>query len=271
MPALAQVLIASVGWRSAFATLGATVLLIAIPVILLFLKDTPGRLDRLPDGEVVEQESSTVVSSPLGLTRKEAMHTGLFWGLCAAFFFVSASVLGCLIHLVPMLMDRGISIRNAALATSIIGGASLVGGLAAGLLLDRFLSSYVAAIFFCGSAVGILLLWIGQVNLLPYVAALLLGLGMGAEGEIIPYVVGRYFGLLAFGEIYSYALVSFTAGGVVGPLLFGVAYDRTGSYRFMLGILVLACAMAAGLMLWLRPYQNWDTEVRTVNHPIVLS
>jgi hypothetical protein len=35
------------------------------------------------------------------------------------------------------------------------------------------------------------------------------------------YVISRYFGLRAFGEIYSYAFALFTLGGVIGPLLMG--------------------------------------------------
>ena len=41
----------------------------------------------------------------------------------------------------------------------------------------------------------------GAANGAPFLAALLIGLGMGAEADIIAYLTSRYFGLRAFGEI----------------------------------------------------------------------
>ncbi len=97
-------------------------------------------------------------------------------------------------------------------------------------MLDRFFAPYVAAWFFCGFALGIFLLWSGAVGGLVVVAVMLVGLGLGAELDVMPYAVSRYFGLRAFGEIYSYTFAIFTLGAVVGPLLMGVGFDATGSY-----------------------------------------
>jgi MFS family permease len=171
---------------------------------------------------------------------------------------MSASVHGCLIHLVPLLTDRGISPQSAALAASLLGGALLLGRVGAGYLLDHFVASAVASTFFCGAAFGFVLLWSGMTGGLAFAAAFLVGLGMGAEGDIIAYLVSRYFGLLAFGEIYGYAFAAFTLGGVVGPLLMGLGFDSTGSYRLVLGIFVLASLAAAVLMTRLGPYRLWE-------------
>ena len=171
---------------------------------------------------------------------------------------MSVSVHGCLIHLVPLLTDRGLSAQSAALATSLLGGAVLVGRVWAGYLLDRCFASYAAVCFFCGATLGIFLLWNGAVGGLAFSAVILLGLGLGAEGDIVPYVVSRYFGLRAFGEIYGYAFTAFTLGGVIGPLLMGVSFDSTGSYRLVLGGFVVATLTAAGLMARLGPYRMWE-------------
>ena len=73
------------------------------------------------------------------------------------------------------------------------------------------------------------------------------------------YMASRYFGLRAFGEIYSYAFAAFTLGGVIGPLLMGVGFDSTGSYQLVLGTFVVAALTAAGLMTRLGPYRIWET------------
>jgi len=172
---------------------------------------------------------------------------------------MSASVHGCLMHLVPLLTDHGVSPQNAALAASLLGAALLLGRVGAGYLLDRFFASAVALCFFCGATLGFVLLWGGATGELVFAAAFLVGLGMGAEGDIIAYLVSRYFGLRAFGEIYGYAFAAFTLGGVVGPLLMGMGFDATGSYRLVLGVFVVTSLIAAGLMTRLGPYQVWTT------------
>ena len=99
----------------------------------------------------------------------------------------------------------------------------------------------------------------GVTGVLAFAAAFLVGLGLGAEGDIIAYLVSRYFGLRAFGEIYGYAFAAFTLGGVVGPLLIGVGFDSTGSYGLVLSAFVVAALIAAALMTRLGPYRPWVT------------
>src|SRR5262249_48639084 len=150
-----------------------------------------------------------------------------FWLMCASLFLVSVSLNGCLIHFVPLLTDRGMSNQSAALAASLLGGATLLGRVGTGFLLDRFFAIKVAVCFFLVAALGILMLWAGVAGALSFVAAVLLGVGIGAEGDIMPYIVGRYFGLVAFGEIFSYVLAIYTLGAVFGPLLMGAGFDST--------------------------------------------
>lgn len=257
MPSFAQRLIDVGGWRWAYICIGLMVMGVAIPVVALFLKETPLMLGLRPDGDVTEK--STIEERKEGLTFQEARRTSTFWVMLGAFFLMSASVHGCLIHLVPLLTDRGISPQNAAFAASLLGGALLVGRVGAGYLLDHFFASAVALMFFCGAALGFVLLWSGAPGIFAFVGAFLVGLGMGAEGDIIAYLVSRYFGLLAFGEIYGYAFAAFTLGGVIGPLLMGIGFDSTGSYRFVLGIFVLASLSAAVLMTRLGPYRLWES------------
>ena len=203
MPSLAQTLITEVGWRQAYVLLGLMVMGIA-----LFLKETPQMMGLGPDGETAAQAGAEKQNGKEpGMSGREVWHTATFWLIACAFFLMSVSVHGCLIHLVPMLTDRGISAQSAALATSLLGGALLVGRVGAGYLLDRFFASHVAIGFLCGVAVGLFLLWSGAVGGLVFSAAVLVGLGVGAETDLMPYVVSRYFGLRAFGEIYGDVLI----------------------------------------------------------------
>ena len=261
MPSLAQMLIVSQGWRQAYIVFGLMVMVITIPIVGLFFKETPEMVGLRPDGDVINPNQPNGSEQKIGLSAQEARQTHTFWILVGAFFLMSASVHGCLIHLVPLLTDRGISPQLAAGATSLFGAALLFGRVGAGYLLDHFFASSVALCFFCGTALGLLLLWSGVTGTAAFIAAFLVGLGMGAEGDIIAYLIGRYFGLRAFGEIYGYAFGAFTLGGVSGPLLMGRGFDATGSYSLGLGVFVVVTLIAAGLMTRLGPYREWEVVV----------
>src|SRR5262245_25807389 len=109
MPSLAHALIATGGWRRAYITIGLMVMAVAIPVVALFLKETPHLLGLAPDGEAVSPAATARVRHQEGMSFAEAWRTDTFWIMVGAFFLMSASVHGCLIHLVPLLTDRGVS------------------------------------------------------------------------------------------------------------------------------------------------------------------
>lgn len=88
-----------------------------------------------------------------------------------------------------------------ALALSVLGSAVVIGRMGTGYLLDRFFALRVAMCLFGSAACGIALLRTGVRSGPLFFAMFLIGLGMGAEVDIIAYLVSRYYGLRAFGEI----------------------------------------------------------------------
>jgi MFS family permease len=253
IPSLTQRLITILGWRGAYASIGLLVLVVSVPVVGLFLKETPEEMGLLPDGGNAVH-SATGQPSSEGVACGDAWHEPAFWTMIIAFFLVGASVHGCVVHLAPMLTDQGMTAERAALASSLLGAGLLIGRVGSGYLLDRVFAPRVAMLFFGGAALGMVFLWSGAGGI-AYLAAFLVGLGMGAEGDIIAYLTSRYFGLRAFGEIYGYAFASYVLAGALGPWLMGLGFDRTGSYRAVLAGFLVATLLAAVAMLRLGPYR----------------
>jgi MFS family permease len=253
MPSLAQQLIVRFGWRTAYAVLGGSVLLIALPVLAAFLREKPQDLGLSPDG-APPKNSSGGSKAPQGMSAHDAWRSGTFWLMVSAFFLVSASVQGCLVHTTAMLSDRGITAQTAALGSSLVGVAVLLGRVGSGYLLDRLFAPRLAAFFFGGTALGIGLLWLGRTPV-AFAGAFLVGLGLGAEVDLIAFLISRYFGLRAFGRVYSSAFAAFALAGAFGPLIMGASFDRTGSYRVALVTFLAATLVAAVLMTRLGPYR----------------
>jgi cyanate permease len=253
IPAFAHQLIARYGWHAAYTILGSMVLLISIPVVAAILKEKPQDLGLSPDGA---QLGAVLPQANLaGLSRSEAWRSQTFWILVCAFSLVSVSVQGCLVHVTAMLTDRGMTARTAAFGASVMGAAVLIGRIGTGYLLDHFFAARLAVLLFGGAAVGIGLFLMSAAPAGAFVAAFLVGLGLGAEVDMIAYLVSRYFGLRSFAEIYSVVFGAFALAGAFGPLIMGAGFDRTGSYSAPLVGFLLATVVATALMTRLGPYR----------------
>lgn len=75
---------------------------------------------------------------------------------------------GTVAHLAPMLSERGISGRDAALATSFFGAATIVGRLGNDYLVDRLPAHRVAAMMFFGATLGLPMLLSGWLSRLVF-------------------------------------------------------------------------------------------------------
>lgn len=252
MPVLASALIAHMGWRGTYRALGVLIVGGIVPVVWALFREDPEAMGMFPDGRGEVGDFENVRSVAGGMSWSEVWRTLTFWKIAIAFFLVSTSVHACVVHFVPLLSDRGLSPERAAKAASLFGVSILFGRLAVGPLLDRFFAPYVIATLFGGVIGGLVLLWLGGPPSFPFLAAFLLGLGLGMD--TLAYVITRYFGIRSFGEIYGYAFAGVLLGASVGPALLGLVFHRAGSYAPGLMALTLAVSVAIGLIVSLTPY-----------------
>ena len=218
-----------------------TVFVIAFVAVGLFVGDAHGS----PRAAAAQAH----VRGLRGIEACAALRSPHFWMLAVAFFCIPIVANGTIVHLVPLLTDRGIRADRAVVVFSGIGASLIVGRLLCGFLLDRFFGPHVAIAFVVLPALGVATLLASRDPLLTAFGAVLIGLGMGAEVDLIAYLQSRYFGLRAFGQIYGYLFAVFTIGSGLGPFAMGAAYDATGSYRPALIAFVVVLVCAAWLLL----------------------
>jgi len=129
-----------------------------------------------------------------------------------------------------------------------------VGRLVTGWLLDRFFAPRVAFSLLSIAAVGTFLLSGAHSLAMGAVASVLIGLGMGGEADVTPYILSRYLGLRSFATLYGFTWTAYAVAGAIGPVLMGKAFDATASYETLLTVLAVGTAGAAALMLAMPPY-----------------
>lgn len=231
------------GWRAGYVALSITVLLV-LPIIAMFLSERSPKL---------VYRAATPLS---GLTFGEARRTPAFLIIGCLLAAGALGITGVTVHLMPMLLDRGLSTSEAARIVSLIGIAIIAGRLCSGFLVDRFHARFVGASLLISGAIGAVLLSIS--NQFASISAILVGLAMGAEGDLMGYLVSRYFGMRSYGTIFGWLYAAFLIGAAGGPLLAGYLFDSTGNYIVALLISAGAMASAAVACLFLKRYPTWQ-------------
>jgi len=241
MPRLAQWLVERLGWQQAYEALGLAAVAIALPAVSLL---------RVSGHPSLEPAVVDVSGGP-----SDGSFARYFAKLALTFFLVAVAASGVVAHLIPLMTDRGVVPEAAAATIAGSGGALILGRVLAGYCLDRLFAPKVAAVFFALPLVGIGLLLATSTGIAACIAAVLIGLGLGAEMDLIAFLQSRYLGLVRFGEIYGYMLMIFMLGSGVGPFLMGMSFRFSASYRAALALFVAGLAIACGLMLTLGAYR----------------
>jgi len=242
-PAVTHALLPVVGWRTTYAILGVSIVVIGVPLARAFIHE---RADR----------RAGVARAAGGVSVGDGLHTRMFWILLAVVFCSSLAQSSTLVHLPALLSDHGLSAGQSAAALSVMGLASICGRLATGWLVDRFFAARVSFVLLLLAAAGAFLLSNAESFAAGAVAAFLIGFGTSGETDVAPYLLSRYFGLRSFSTLYGLSWMSHAAAGAVGPIVMGRAFDATGSYDVVLVRLSMLAVGVAALMLLMPRYDT---------------
>ena len=147
----------------------------------------------------------------------------------AAIFFLSLGLGGLMIHFVPILLDVGFTASAAVKIAGVIGIAVVLGRLLVGFAVDRIFAPRVAIAILIACISGVLALaFLGTAAAVP--AAFVIGFSVGAEVDLMGYLVARYFGIQAYGQIYGRQYSTFLIATGLSPVILGAVRDATGSY-----------------------------------------
>ena len=243
VPPAVQYMIDNHGWRSAYLVLAAVTLVVAVPLVYFVLREAPAKEDLEDCDELRKQpiaEHAAARTPLLPLLKKP-----LLWQLFLIFCLLSFTLYGVLSHLVPMLRDRGMSATSAALVQSTLGMALVASRVVIGYVMDRIFAPYVAITCFLLSAVGVSFLATGAIDSMAFVAAICIGISMGAEIDMLAFLAGRYFGVENFGRVYGVLFTSFLIGTSAGPVAYGMVFESLGSYIWVLFVSVILMLASA--------------------------
>jgi len=246
---LSQLLIDWCGWRWTFRILAAVTVGWGIPSALWLIQDPPA-VSAVPPGP---RGTRAVAGAEAYWTLAAAVKSWRFWGLASVYFMGNCVTQMLLIHQVAYLVDHGVPALNAATVGGAVGLVSIAAKMGWGAFSDRA-GRELAYSLACGcivASVGLLVL-AGRypASSLPYIYAVLMGLGYSVLSPVFPAIASDLFGGLGFSTIYGTLYTVICLALASGPWAGGRVFDLTGSYAIALWV-GLAMAVVSPALLWL--------------------
>ena len=237
-PTLVSNAIDAFGWRGAYYAMALFTLVVGAVIVLV--------LSRL-------NGAKTAVNIDMEAANRDflvAKASRTYWTIMAAIFCLSLGLGGLMIHFVPILLDVGFATNAAVKIAGVIGIAVVLGRLLVGFAVDRIFAPRVAIAILLACISGVLALaLLGSVVAVP--AAFVIGFSVGAEVDLIGYLVARYFGMHAYGQIYGRQYSTFLIATGLSPVILGAVRDATGTYTASLctaaAFMVISAALFAKL------------------------
>jgi MFS family permease len=242
-----QLLIDWLGWRWALRALAVLIAAWIVPATLLLVRDARGT-------PPLVERSATTAPPPArrAWTLGTAVRTWRFWGTGAVFFAGSAATQMLLVHQVAFLVDHGVPALVGATVMGVVGISSIAGKAGWGTLSDRIgrEPTYSLAFGCVALSVGVLALAGAYPGTpLPYVYALLIGVGYASTAPLTPAIASDLFGGPQFARIFGMLHFTNSVGGALGAWVAGRIFDATGGYGLALPI-AAAMAILAPALLW---------------------
>lgn len=242
MAPLLNMTIEAYGWRSTYLMLGGFVLVCGLIAVALVREDAPAPGTPAPEPAKPAREDYALI-----------FRSKLFWVIVVGFFLCLLQTQLHSSQMNLMLIENDLTMQTAANVVAVYALGTLIGRIVCGITLDLYSTRAVTVISMGLPALGFLLL-ASDMNSLPVVSAamFLVGLSVGAESDLICYLVARYFKLRIYGTtlglVHTTTFLSSAAGGLAISLTLALSDSYVPFLYIAAGSILLG-----SVLFWLLP------------------
>ena len=259
VPFLAQLMLAT-SWQITWVASGIIVIALGVPISVLILRNSPDEVGQLPDGEIRSNDSKTSAEQrsraqtlmrggPLGTDRWiESFKSWPMWQLSIGYFVCGVTTASISIHFVRWAISEDVSQSDAAWAFGILMGINAGGVVLIGLLSDYIQRHYLLAIVYLIRGVAFVSLIVFSGTMAMWAFAFIGGASWLATVPLTTGLTADVYGVRNVGMLGGLINFSHQMGGGAAVLLFGLSFDRLGTYdpAFAAGAL---CLLIAGIVI----------------------
>jgi MFS family permease len=232
---LANQVVLQHGFRVGYVAMGAPILLVVIPLMMVFLRVTASTAG----SQAAPQELP-------GLEVPQALRSRSFWMIAIAEVLFATAGVGLRVHLVPYLTGIGYTPTHAAQIFGAMFLFSAAGSFVAGRLADRLGGRAMLAAVFLAAGFGTVAL-LGAAHIIA-LGLFVIVFGLVRETFLLPLVISESLGAKRLGALLGILAFFTTLGFAAGPIIAGRIFDVSGSYSAAL-ILFATMALLSSLAI----------------------
>jgi MFS family permease len=229
------------GWRTGYLLLAAaTAVAGAVTFALIPRRRPSASVQQQARGRRTARDYAEILGSP-------------------AFRWIAAGMLLCNLTLMVqssqlklILLDRGMAPILATSMLSLYASGIIGGRLICGLALDRFPTRIVAALSLGLPSFGLFIFASGVQATLPLsLAVMIVGLSMGAEYDVLAFLVIRYFKVQVYSTVFGLIEPAVSLSAALGSLLLSLMLKVSGDFSAFLYLAAVATFFGSGFFLLL--------------------
>jgi MFS family permease len=235
-------IIAAYSWRHALLALAALVLFVSWPIVAFCLRD--------PSATDIAARLQTNAAKSFGLSFRQSIREPTFVMLNIAFFLLGLTATSLVSQQVPLLREAGWTAAETTQLQTVFGFGLLFARIAVGFIIDHVFAPRVMMAVSVGGAIACMLYAsFPEVGYAAYASALLIGFLLGAEFDVLAFLIKRYYGNAAYGRIYGVIFGVFYLGSGLG--ITGLAWIRQSSadQNYDNGLYVAAVVLVSSAIL----------------------
>ncbi|MGQ9677503.1 MAG: MFS transporter [Chloroflexota bacterium] len=258
-----QYIIGTHGWRTAYLSFAALVLVTLPALGIMFHRHRPEDMGLLPDGRTadtpVDDQSRPAVRVvdeewvAHDWTTTAAASTRRFWLLFASVLSAMVALQVVMVHQAAYLRDQGFDPMLAASAVALVGIFGSLGKICWGTLSDWLGREATYSLGVGCLIVGVVVLGVATDASRPWVVyayTALFGIGYGVFAPLFPAAAADLFQGRRFASIYGALCVGSGSGSALGSWLGGQVFDLSGGYAVAFAIAGAAASLSiAGFWL----------------------
>jgi MFS family permease len=210
------------GFSGAMTAAAATMLVLIVPVILIFVGRPPGH------GSIAAELTAADAASASRI-RAQAFRDVAFLTVSIAFALVLFAQVGFIVHLISFL-DPLIGRERAAIAVAMLTAMAMAGRVLFSTVIDRLNQRLASAISFASQAVALAIIIHSRNDLVLIAACALFGFSVGNLITLPALIVQREFDPRSFGVLISLITAINQITYAFGPGIIGLLRDASGSY-----------------------------------------
>jgi len=246
-------------WRFVWVVISIIMLLVALPLLMLVVRNSPREVGAWPDGDDGPSDvdegganSGLELPGPLAVERwRAAYRSAPMWQLTFSYVACGVTTASISVHLVPFAIESGISASTAALAFGLLSFINLLGVLGTSYISDHILRKNALGVIYAIRGLAFIMLVVLPPEMGLWVFALLAGGSWLATVPQTSALVAEIYGIKKAGTLNGMLNMVHQLGGAAAVLIAGLTFEATGSYSpaFLGAVGVLAIASTLSFMM----------------------